>query len=165
MRKMEGVALPETLKKYKQYINTMKSSSSFSLPAMRDEWKIAHSINIWLLKNNVIESVGNGLHRWNNKSGIADSKLLPAYFEDYREYSHKQYRKRKAKKARMLKKASNVVSVDKLMAKNFQQDIAKIKSANAKRQQDIWTDEDAINFLKQSPTYTYEIYRIRKEQL
>lgn len=165
MKKIQGIALPETLKKYKEYLIAIKKPAMFNLSAFRNEWKIAHSLNIWLLKNNVIEIVGDGMYRWNNRSGIAESKLLNAYFEDYREYSHKQYRKRKAKQARMMKKANAILSVDKLMAKNFQQDIAKIKNTDARRQQEVWTDEDAINFLKQSPTYTYEIYRIRKEQL
>ena len=95
--------------------------------------------------------------------------MLEQYFKDYRAYSKKNYIKKRAKalraKNRALKQATKTTSVDKLMAKNFQRDIDKIKNSDAKRQQEIWTDQDAINFLKQSPTYIYEIYRVVKEQI
>jgi hypothetical protein len=163
--KGNGIANPETLSKYKDYLHSMKTVSSFDVNAMRKKYKIGNSLNTWLIRNNVIESIGDGCFSWNNKSGIAESKLLPAYFEDYRAYSREMYRKRKAKQARIAKRQLAKGNVDVVMAKDFQRDIANIKRADAKRQQEVWTDQDAINFLKQSPTYTYEIYRIRKEQL
>lgn len=53
--------------------------------------------------------------------------------------------------------------IDRALVKQIERDIEKIRKADAKRQSEWLTDEDAINFLKQSPTYQYEIYRIRKE--
>lgn len=167
--KQTSLGSQETMKKYSDYLKTLKKCSSFNLIMIRKEWKIGASINIWLIKNGVIEPIGGGEYTWVNRQQIDDSKMLPLYFEYYRNYAKKCYMKRKAKRNRLknkqLKQSTTTVSVDKLMAKNFQRDIDKIKNVDAKRQREIWTDEDAISFLKQSPLYTYEIYRVTKQQI
>ena len=169
MTTRKQLASDETWGKYADYLNALKQCDSFNMAKIRKSWKIGHSLNIWLLQNRIIENIGGGEYKWIGKKSSSNYDMLEQYFKDYRAYSKKNYIKKRAKalraKNRALKQASKTTSVDKLMAKNFQRDIDKIKNSDAKRQQEIWTDQDAINFLKQSPTYTYEIYRVVKEQI
>lgn len=53
--------------------------------------------------------------------------------------------------------------IDKKMTKSFHKEIYELMKLDSNRQIELITDEDAINFLKESPYYTYEIYKIQKE--
>tara|TARA_R110000868_G_scaffold27726_6_gene104896 strand:+ start:606 stop:1097 length:492 start_codon:yes stop_codon:yes gene_type:complete len=154
----------ELTKKYAHFLSDLKNVTTFNLGEVRNKHKINAAILSWLLKNNVIKRISKGVYTWDNKSGIADSKLVAAFFEDFSYYS-KQYRKKVmrktiAKTTRDLKKESPLkVNYDYVTTQNLLEEVKRIKMNPSKH----LTEDLCIKFLKESPTYEYQIVRITKE--
>ena len=154
----------KVMKKYADFLSDLKNVTTFNLLEIRAKHKINAAIITWLLKNNVIKRINNGTYAWDNKSGITNSKLLLAFFEDWsyytKEYRKKTIRKIKAKAARDTKKETPLkVNYDYVTTQNLLEEVKRIKMNPSKH----LTEELCIKFLKESPTYEYQIVRISKE--
>lgn len=132
----------ETKEKYMKYLLAMKRMKVFNVNDFRKKHMIGAGVNTFLVRREIIANIGDGKWRWKGCKQSLES-LLEEYFSEHNAYNKKYLSKMRRKR----KKSDRIGSVVQIPEHHR------------------WTEEAAIRFLKSSPNYTYEIFRVSKEQL
>lgn len=135
----------ETTEKYMKYLLGLKKARTFNLHAQRKAAQIGNGINSYLTKNDYVVGIGNSKYKWIGPKTSLEA-MLQDYFEQKKDYMRSYMTKVKRRNANKEKK-SRIGSIIEFPIHSE------------------WTEKSAIDFLKKSPNYQYEIYRIKKEQL
>lgn len=136
-----------TREKYFLYLTALKKAKKAIRPEeYRKEHQVGSNLNNFLRTKGILvcTNEGNGTYTFHNPKQSFES-LIEDFFKFQKAYIRDYTRRMNKRKQRQLSKR-----------------IASVVEAPVHSKM---TEEQAIRFLKSSPYYKYEIYRISKEQL
>lgn len=134
----------ETVDKYVNHLMQMRRLVLFNPHELRQKNKISNAFHGWLVKHGFMVRKGENQYVLTGIGLTNAKKIIAEYFHDQRSYMRAYNKRTRIKNKRKSERVGSVIEIP---------------------QKRNWTEQSAIDFLKKSTNYKYEIFRTIKEQL